>query len=70
MKSPLPTLFSVALLFAFGAYSVTQALDPTKSSDGSSAPKDNASAKEKGDDQDSKSDSTKSTEKSKKRVCA
>ena len=61
MKFLLPTLFSVALLFAFGAYAVTLAFDPPKSSDGSSAAKGNASTKEKEDDQDSKDDSTKSS---------
>ena len=66
MKFLLPTLFSVALLFAFGAYAVTLAFDPPKSSDGSATAKDSASAKEKGDDQDSQDDSTKSTAKNKK----
>ena len=61
MKILIATLFSVALLFAFGAYAVTLTFDPPKSSDGSSAATGNASTKEKEDDQVSKDDSTKSS---------
>ncbi len=64
MKFLITTLFSIALLFAFGTY--TKAFDPPKSSSGPPAAKDDATTKEKENNQDSKDDSTKATAKSKK----
>ncbi len=64
MKFLITTLFSIALLFAFGTYS--NAFDPPKSSSGTPAAKDDVTTKEKANDQDSKDDSTKAAAKNKK----
>lgn len=65
MKYLLPTILSIALLIAFSTYSGTQAFDPPKSSTGTPTASD-ASDKEKGEDQDGKDDSAKSSAKNKK----